>query len=249
MQEKDIIHSKPYLKVYPNPEDVFTSPTDRYFHHLLPLISIDLSMVNAKWQGWVHMLNPCEPHDGLLGEYTEAHHNYYCRSNWIGFHLNEDNKYELLSDWQYFLLENDMNDLATQYSQSFVDISIKELREQYILQHEVYTKSKAHYVEHQLLYSPYFLNPKNRTSEQPDEPSNLLDQLGGGLGDANWTCTSDMPIDESIEDDIVPITPEGKRFHFIAEVQAYNYCDNGPDGIILFYEPDSRTVLLTFDWT
>lgn len=249
MQEQNIINPKPYLKVYPNPEDVFTYPTARYFHHLLPLISIDLSAVNADWQGWIHLLNPCEPHDGLLGEDTETYNNYYCRANWIGFHLNKDNKYELLTDWQYFLLENDVTELAEKQSQEFADVTIKELKEQYEVQHDVYAKSKAHYVEHKLLYSPYFLNPKNRTSEQPDEPSNLLDQLGGGVSDANWTCTSDMPIDESDEENIVPITPEGKRFHFIAEVPAYHYCDNGPDSIVLFYEPESRTALLTFDWT
>lgn len=249
MQEQDIVHPKPYLKVYPDPKDVFASSVDRYFHHLLPLISIDLNVVNAEWQGWIHLLNPCDPHDGSLGEYTEAHHNYYCRKNWIGFHLNEDNKYELLTDWQYFLLENGEIDLAEKYSQRFVDIMVEELKKQYDLQHDVYAKSKAHYVEHQLLYSPYFLNPKYRSEDIPDEPSNLLDQLGGGVSDANWTCTSDMPIDESIEDDIVPITSEGKRFHFIAEVPAYHYCDNGPDSIVLFYEPDSRTALLTFDWT
>ena len=49
-----------------------------------------------------------------------------------------------------------------------------------------------HYAEQQLPYSLI-----------------LLEQLGGGVGDANWTCTSDMPIDVSDEDDIVPITPEG----------------------------------------
>lgn len=247
MQEQDIVHPKPYLKVYPDPKDVFASSVDRCFHHLLPLISIDLSVVNAEWQGWIHLLNPCEPHDGLLGEYTEAHHNYYCRSNWVGFHLNEDNKYELLTDWQYFLLENGEIDLAEKKSQEFADITINELKEQYEVQHNVYANSKARYVEHQLLYAP--CNPEYCVDGELGVLSNLLDQLGGGVGDANWTCTSDMPIDESIEDNIVPITPEGKRFHFIAEVPAYHYCDNGPDSIVLFYEPDSRIALLTFDWT
>ena len=119
--------------------------------------------------------------------------------------------------------------------QEVIDITIKELKElkeQYKVQHETYEQSKVHYAEQQLPYSLI-----------------LLEQLGGGVGDANWTYTSDIPIDASDEENIVPITPEGKRFHFIAEVPTYHYCDNGADNIVLFYEPDSRTAVLTFDWT
>ena len=34
-----------------------------------------------------------------------------------------------------------------------------------------------------------------------------------------------------------------------ANVAGYNWCATGADSILLFYEPESRTVLFTFDWT
>jgi hypothetical protein len=35
----------------------------------------------------------------------------------------------------------------------------------------------------------------------------------------------------------------------VAEVSGYAYCEEGADSILLFYEPESRTVLFTFDWS
>lgn len=47
----------------------------------------------------------------------------------------------------------------------------------------------------------------------------------------------------------ISITLAGKPLYHIAWVAAYHYGCSGTDAIMLFYEPDSRTVLFTFDWT
>lgn len=236
---ENIVTPQPFLRVYPDAAAVFADPPERYARHLLPLVSIDLQAVNPDWHGWIHLLNPCEPAEGCVGDSTGAHHSYYCRSNWVGFRLNAENRYELLGDWRYFALENDQEAYPGQHA---------DLQAHYDEQHRVYELGKADFQQQGRVYPPFFLAKPHRY-ERPDEPSTILDQLGGGVGWGNWCSTSDLPLDESDEDNIVPLSPEGQRFHFVACVPGDHYCASGASWVLLFFEPDSRTALLTFDWT
>src|SRR5258708_37485852 len=86
-----------------------------------------------------------------------------------------------------------------------------------------------------------------------------LDSLGGGIWYGNWTSHPPIPpafqLDEAenagmgdeLEDDGIRITRDGKPFFHVANVAGYNWCATGADSILLFYEPESRTVLFTFD--
>lgn len=102
---EDIVTPQPGLKVYPPDTDVFAEPDAALARHLHPLVSIDLATVDPSWQGWIHLLSPVEPYDGLVGQDTAAYHNDYLRANWIGFRLDDNNRYTLLGDPRYFYLE------------------------------------------------------------------------------------------------------------------------------------------------
>ena len=95
---------------------------------------------------------------------------------------------------------------------------------------------RAHAKEHgRLADFPSYL--KGKAVEQ-----NWLDILGGEFWAGNWT-TEDPPsafefiYDE--DDDRIELTYQGKPFFPVA-------CANGLT-ILMFYEPESRTVLFTFD--
>lgn len=215
---ENIDEPQPFLRPFPEPEDVFVEPVQKYVRHFLPLVSIDLSAVDPNWQGWIHLLNPCEPEDGLIGEYTTEHHNEFCSENMISFRLTQDNKYEFLGDWRYFLLEHED---AGEYT---------DLQAHYQQQHASLAASKAKF------------EAKGRLEH------NLLEQLGGVVGWGNFS--SSLPfIDDTDLSNVKPLTSDGKPFHFVAGVPAYHYCATGPDWILLFFEPESRTALMTFDWT
>ncbi|MBS9782884.1 MAG: hypothetical protein KGV43_03695 [Arcobacter sp.] len=49
--------------------------------------------------------------------------------------------------------------------------------------------------------------------------------------------------------DEISIKYKGEDFIFVGDVAGYSYCDEGADSILVFYEPKSRIVLFTFDWT
>ena len=42
---------------------------------------------------------------------------------------------------------------------------------------------------------------------------------------------------------------QGNRYYFIACASSWQYCTSGADDILMFYQPETRRVLFTFDWT
>ncbi|MDO4878530.1 MAG: hypothetical protein Q3966_04435 [Neisseria sp.] len=233
-----------YLHPFPSAADIFAPQQPWLQEHFLPLVSIDLAVLNPDWTGQtLHMVSPIEPYEGYIGENTLQHHNEYTAPNWLAFRLTQDNRYEFLGKEGFF-----ERSPANGYSgEGELEEHAAELRAQY-------QKSREHFAKHGFLVNPYYREPNRE---------NLLDSLGGGFCYGNWTEGADIPsaftlslppagtrlndLDE-LPDDGIEIAYKGNRFHFIAEVSAHNYCD-GADAVILMYEPVSRIVLLTFDYS
>lgn len=250
---ENILRPTPFLHPFPDPASVFADPVDKHAQHLHPLCSIDLSAVDAAWQGRIHMLSPIEPCDGLIGQSTTAYHGEFQRPNWLAFQLR-DGRYTLLGDWRYFELN------APELTPAFR----AELDIRHADSHAAFAQVQAHYAEHGQLYS---LRIGRRNVRDPDtlallhqreeirgfhtdaDPLPLLEQLGGEACESNWTVGSEWPLDMSPDGDPAPLTPDGRRFRFIAQVPGYNYCLHGADSILLFYDPQTSVALFTFDWT
>lgn len=233
--EEEISELREGLK--PFPEDIFVEEQSWLKNYLLPLISIDLGILRTNLAGTVvHLLNPTEPAEGIIGEQTTDFHNEFCGENWIAFKLTSDNRYSFLGNENYFL--------SSPAHQNSVD---KEFTEHIKMVHDNYQKVKTKYQEKgQLL--PW----------QDDNPQNFLDRLGGDMWYGNWTDSSSLPsafemnMDESAEDlsnDRISISYKGNDFMYVADVAGYSYCADGADSVLLFYEPENRIVLFTYDWT
>ncbi|MGB4813292.1 MAG: hypothetical protein WBP13_12545 [Methylophilaceae bacterium] len=251
--KESIKTAKPYLTVFPEPSSVFVSPIDQYVKHLHALLSIDLSAVNSEWHGKIHLIAPVEPYEGFIGEYTQHAHNEFLKPNWIAFRLTEDSKYELLGDFKYFVLEND--DLKEPFSGFLSD-----LHKHYTQNHLGLIEAKERFAKFGELYGD-----KGESLEEKKqyygESFNLIDQLGGEIGFANWTNYCDefgiklniaSESDPNADDDVFPISPAGNRFYFIAGVPEWHYITNGYSGadwIVLYYEPIERIAWLTFDYS
>ncbi|WP_296143475.1 hypothetical protein [uncultured Flavobacterium sp.] len=233
--EKEIGELKEGL--IPFPENVFIEDQTWLSKYLLPLISIDLGILKNDLKGTiVHILNPTEPAEGIIGEETTDFHNEFCSENWIAFKLTKDNKYSFLGNEEFFLSASIHKDKV---DNDFTE-HIKTIQENY-------QKAKAKYkIKGQLL--PW----------QDDNPQNFLDSLGGEMWYGNWTNTGSIPsafemsINETIENlpnDGISISYKGKEFMYVGEVSGYSYCGDGADAILMFYEPENRIVLFTYDWT
>ena len=172
----------------------------------------------------------------------------YNAHNWLAFRLNGGNRYECLGDEGYF----ERNCISGYSGEGERDVCVAGLRARY-------NKSRKYFEKHGFLVNPYYPEYEGKPNRE-----NLLDDIGGGFWYGNWTEGADIPkafqlslppagtkladLDE-LPDDGIKITYNGNPFHYIANVAGYNYCAGGADAIILMYEPVSRTVLFTFDYS
>lgn len=224
------------LTPFPKVEDIFVKEQAWLREHFLPLISIDLGELNPDWKGTkVHLLNPFEPYDGYIGEETQDFHNEFTGENYLAFRLSEDNRYEFLGNEGYFL----------RTAQNDWDFHCKVEAE--------FQKMKEKFAENIENFKKYgnLVNPNYPEYDGKPNFVNYLDNLGGEIWYGNWTESVELPsaFAMNIEQDDVKITHKGNPFYHIASVAGYNYCTNGADAILLMYEPVSRVVLFTFDYS
>jgi hypothetical protein len=50
-------------------------------------------------------------------------------------------------------------------------------------------------------------------------------------------------------DRALPRTEDGREFHYIGEVEMWNYIGDTNGVLLLFYDPKDRVALTTIDWT
>lgn len=226
----------------PFPEQVFAIDQAWLGQHLLPLLQIDLGVLRPELVGIAPTLFcPIEPYDGCIGDTTQAHHNAFTGTNWTAFELTADNRMRFLGTEEYFIGAKTGDKSALEH--------ITQMRDSYA--------RARHYFQENRRLASYSLYGRGEPQEQ-----DFLDTLGGPVSNGNWTETAQIPPAFSIvldpamyEDDRDPdaedvrITRDGKPFFAVAEVAGYNWCATGADAIVMLYEPDSRTVLFSYDWT
>ena len=155
--------------------------------------------------------------------------------------MDEQNRYHFLADEGYFLRSEAHGD-------AFAEMFDDDAEEDFAEDLANYQAAKAHF------QATGELKP-------PSHPvrDNFIDQLGGACWFGNWASSPNPPsayemrfkddVDEDDPEGNVFISHKGKPFFQAAAVPAYHYGCQGADWIILFYEPESRIALMTFDWS
>lgn len=243
-----------YFRPFPAPEDVFAADVAEHCRYLLPVASVNLAHLRSDWQGWAHLVAPIEPFDGLVGEGTEAFHNYLCRENWVGYKIL-DGKYQLACDFRYFLKAH-----SEASENAILPDRRSELESHYREVMECFSVRKRQFHENQCLRLPGARKDKQGKFREP--PLELV-ELGGVPGGCNWAGLGGMRLafspytDKSGYEDrvAVPKTEDGRDFCFIVEFDLLNYLQASTDTLIdgchvlLFLDPVDQVALTTFDWS
>ena len=220
-----------HIDYFPEASTVFSAAQPWLEKHLLPLVSFDLASLDpALGDVRLHFLKPVEPYNSCIGGNTQAAHSDYCSANWLCFHLEDDGTYRFLAEEDYFLGENAAPDAR-----------------------EYFAKVRASYRQIKRLY-----RESGVVVQWLDD--NNLPRFGGPPSflpyfyQGNWSTTKPpaaFTIDENYNewDEEADIRYQGKRFICIATDAGYNWGEGGADTIFLLYEPHSRLVLMTFDYT
>jgi len=217
------------LRLYPDPADVFVPDQPELATHLHPLVSIDLSLIDDDWRGWIHLVSPLEPHEVTLGYATTDYHSPLQIENWLGFAMEGD-RYRLTGDLRYFARATTAAELPDRWPR------FREELEAHCEAEEISYRARRDAFR-QGDFSPHMM---------------IIDQLGGQPTEGNWYYRSGGAYAFPVQHDdagIWPISPGGNRFWFVAEVPGWIYRRSGADSILLFFEPVERLALLTFDWS
>ncbi len=217
--------------ITPFPENIFTDDQPWLANHLLPLLSIDLGILRDELSGTVvHVICPVEPYDGYIGEGTTSFHNEFTSPNWFAFQLTDSNRYRFLGSERYFLTNKGEFDSKHEAL----------MRESYAKSHDYFEKNGR-----LASYSMYGSGEAHENS--------WLNNLGGDFENGNWIYGAEVPsafrLTGKLVGEKIEITYQGNSFFHVADVAGYNYCATGADSILVFYEPKSRIVLFTFDWS
>ena len=223
----------------PSADAVFTRP-DYHARYLLPLMSLELSDVFDDLSGPIHFINPIEPYDGCIGEFTEPYRTYYCRDNWISFKL-KDGLYECEAPEAFFAKHYyETHPFADDVNPRLIERQVEDLNAHY-------HKTRAEYAEWRQTLSQDLDAALDRLEIRPES-------FGGRPFDQNWAHCSSFPLVTDKEDVPgrsfpdqfhYPLTEDGRRFRYIGYVGAFDWVC----AIHLFYDPVEQRALQTFDWT
>lgn len=243
--ERDLTQAGDWLRPFPEAAEVFAADQQHLARHLHPLFSIDLAAVDPQWPGWLHLLSPLEPCDGLVGQYSQVEDGELLRPNWIGFQVEPGGGYRLLGDARYFLLESSL-----EQTPAALHADRRELQAHYAEQDAAYAASRDYYRRNGKLVR---LDRDGRPSYGNEDAIELVEHVGGEMGaGGNWEETVEFPLEYGQadgEDVVWPLSPAGRRFRHVASVPGWHYRTSGADLILLFYEPVERLALLSFDWS
>ena len=220
-----------HIDYFPEASTVFSAAQPWLEKYLLPLASFDLASLDpALGDVRLHFIKPVEPDNGCIGDEAWATHTDYCCENWLCFHLEDDGTYRFLAEEDYFIGENTPPNAQKYFA---------EVRASYQQIKQLYRESGVvvQWLDDNNLprlggppeFLPYFYQGNWSTTEPPAA-------FTTGEDYDNW-------------DEEADIRYQGRRFICIATSASYDWGEGGADTIFLLYEPHSRLVLMTFDYT
>ena len=227
-----------HLQAFPKAEDIFVKEQPWLKNHFLPLMSIDLAEINPDWAGQkVYMICPFEPYDGYIGNNTTEYHNEYTAPNWLAFRLTDDNKFEFLGEEGYF----------EQTAIHQWNFDSEEERES--------QKNNLNIEKKEGLFQINYINYDGKLFN-----IKLFNNLDNNIAYLNWskkidknTCPRNFHMEKEkkgkTDEMKINISYKGNPFYFITSMVSHNFCGDNVDTIIMFYEPVSRIVLYTFDYS
>ena len=220
-----------HIDYFPEASAVFSAAQPWLEKHLLPLVSFDLASLDpALGDVRLHFIKPVEPDNGCIGDEAWATHTDYCCENWLCFHLEDDGTYRFLAEEDYFIGENAAPDAQKYFAE--VRASYQQIKQLY-RETGIVVENLDDYGLPRFggppSFLPYFYQGNWSTMAPP----------------AAFTTGEDYDTWDAEAD----IRYQGRRFICIATDAGYNWGEGGADTIFLLYEPHSRLVLMTFDYT
>lgn len=220
----DVLSVEPWMRPFPRLEDVFETVTDDIRELYLPAVSIEASVVDPSWSGPLHFVMPVEPFDGGLGEYaSKTQKNHYCCHNRIGFRRLASGRYQPLADPLFFTINCARKNRGLFLTEPQLNRreTLREAEDFYKAVHASFAEAKVHFAA------------TGHLPETFGKPSPWIFDLGG-----------DAPANalQAFVPERRPLTPDGRAFTFVGDLNTYAFRRNGSDAYYMFYDPVDEIV-------
>ena len=187
----------------------------------------------------------------VLGELTPHYHTYLCRTNWIGFHVNDSGKFTFAADWGFFLNHN----INSRGDLELTSDGIQQIKAHYDESRRSYMKKRDHFRQYGAIHAPYARKRKGQYAKH--SRMELVSQLGGTPGWGNWASATDFALSKYYfvneygdnEPYPLPQAEDGSNFAFIGWLHSFTYVEPLGCNLELFYHAGQQQALLTFDWS
>lgn len=220
-----------FFEPFPDPSDVFSKDVESHAKYILPLATVDLGQVDPALPHRVHFLVPLEPSCGVVGEDSADYFSHLCRSNYVGYQYEGD-RCHLATDFRYF-------ELARLESAPELSVNAREaLTDHYERVRAGFSRVRKRFQK------------TGELSSVEDASLRMAEQIGGRCDGGNWAESGDFPLMRG--EATLPLTRDGRPFIFVGNVYVANYvCEtvSYDCNLLLFYDPDTRQSLTTFDWS
>ncbi|MDQ0426956.1 hypothetical protein [Cellulomonas iranensis] len=246
---EEVAVDDPRVEVFPDPVDVFVADQPWLGRVLHPLVSIDLGALDpavlgpgardlpAPARGL--LLSPVEREGGLLGGHLRAPPDAWSAVNWLAFRIEDDGRWRLLSDRSVFEIETVGDDVPVALGAFYADAEAD------------LAASRERWRVHGVLAGGDFGDP-TRPRAGSEEGFPVVERLGGDTPTGNWVVEpppAAVVLEAPDAGEPVLRLADGRPFRFVAATPGYPWRDHGADAILLFVETETRTALLTFDWS
>ncbi|MBM79536.1 MAG: hypothetical protein CMJ78_02945 [Planctomycetaceae bacterium] len=182
---KHVESAQPFLRPFPEFDDVFDEPLGLHRKHLLPLVSVDASVAHEDLNFWLHFVTPIEPLLELdVGCFSYDHHDVYNSEGQYALRF-ENGKYTFAGDFNYFTYE------SGEIFKAFPDKK-DQIEEDYRVRFESWERNRQAFLDYgRIGYSEF-------TPFDPETGScgALIRQLGGEPKLGNWTAAG-VPVNQS----------------------------------------------------
>ncbi|MEZ5211963.1 MULTISPECIES: hypothetical protein [unclassified Gordonia (in: high G+C Gram-positive bacteria)] len=224
----------PRITVLPDADRVFVDDQPWLHRVLYPLASVELSAFDPEWTGRIHFVTPVDAQYGYVGYRTTEHHDDHVGLNWIAFRVEDDGRYRFLGDPRCFEIENlGAVDDPEQVEEFYAEVGRN------------YERLKRLWRDERILE---FGEPWDRPDPNSDSPRPRasVESLGGPLSFGNW---SEYRPPAALELGHRLTLRDGRPLTYIGRCPIHGLRGWSGHDVILFFEPETRIAVLTFEST
>lgn len=234
----------PRVRLFPDPSSVFVDDQPWLADVVEPVLLVDLAALDPALSGWLPVVDPIEPADGVqgsVGDETEESHDEHAGDSWMALRWEPDGRLRFLGRRTFFLREA-LRERGEWHGSAVEAHYRRDVRDRAAVKERL-----AGAGGRSVGRAAGFL--RRRRSVRETE----VFTLGGDLYEGNWTVVAPPAAYRYVEpsDHGGPprvTTADGRDFRLVGLTPRWAWADEAVAQLLVLFEPETRTVLVALEF-